>query len=91
MAHSPFLIVAIDGGAGDDDRSARAPSRAARFPPAHADTGSYYRAVTAGMLSHGVKPGGPRGSEGGADRSAAHDAGRGPIGAHGDRRPGARR
>jgi cytidylate kinase len=54
MAHSPFIIVAIDGGAAAGKSSA-ARALSDRFNLLHADTGSYYRAVTAGMLRHGVK------------------------------------
>ena len=56
MAHAPFIIVAIDGGAAAGKSSA-ARALSERFHLLHADTGSYYRAVTAGMLRHGVKAG----------------------------------
>jgi cytidylate kinase len=56
MAPAPFIIVAIDGGAAAGKSSA-ARALSERFHLLHADTGSYYRAVTAGMLRHGVKPG----------------------------------
>jgi cytidylate kinase len=54
MAPAPFIIVAIDGGAAAGKSSA-ARALSDRFNLLHADTGSYYRAVTAGMLQHGVK------------------------------------
>jgi cytidylate kinase len=54
MAGSPFIIVAIDGGAAAGKSSA-ARALSERFNLLHADTGSYYRAVTAGMLRLGVK------------------------------------
>jgi cytidylate kinase len=54
MAPVPFIIVAIDGGAAAGKSSA-ARALSDRFNLLHADTGSYYRAVTAGMLQHGVK------------------------------------
>jgi cytidylate kinase len=56
MAPSPFIIVAIDGGAAAGKSSA-ARALSERFHLLHADTGSYYRAVTAGMLRHGVAAG----------------------------------
>jgi cytidylate kinase len=56
MAHSAFIIVAIDGGAAAGKSSA-ARALSERFHLLHADTGSYYRAVTAGMLRRGVAAG----------------------------------
>ncbi len=53
MADVPFLIVAIDGGAAAGKSSA-ARALGERFHLLHADTGSYYRAVTADMLRRGV-------------------------------------
>jgi cytidylate kinase len=55
MADSRFLIVAIDGGAAAGKSSA-ARALSERFHFLHADTGSYYRAVTAEMLRLGVSP-----------------------------------
>jgi len=53
---SPFLIVAIDGGAASG-KSSTARALAARFPLLHVDTGAHYRAITAEMLRCGVRPG----------------------------------
>jgi cytidylate kinase len=53
MAGSHFIIVAIDGGAAAGKSSA-ARALSERFNLLHADTGSYYRAVTAEMLRRGV-------------------------------------
>jgi cytidylate kinase len=56
MPGKPFIIVAIDGGAASGKSStARALSK--RFNLLHADTGSYYRAVTSEMLRRGASPG----------------------------------
>jgi cytidylate kinase len=56
MSGQPFIIVAIDGGAASGKSStARALSK--RFNLLHADTGSYYRALTAEMLRRGAEPG----------------------------------
>ncbi len=66
-APSPFIIVAIDGGAAAGKSSA-ARALSERFHLLHADTGSYYRAVTAGMLRHGGQAGGSGGGEGGPGR-----------------------
>jgi len=52
---SPFLIVAIDGGAASG-KSSTARALAARFPLLHVDTGAHYRAITAEMLRHDVRP-----------------------------------
>jgi CMP/dCMP kinase len=52
---TPFLVVAIDGGAASG-KSSTARAVAARFPLLHVDTGSHYRAVTAEMLRRGVSP-----------------------------------
>jgi len=53
MAGSPFIIVAIDGGAASG-KSSTARALAERFHLLHADTGSYYRAVTAELLRGGA-------------------------------------
>lgn len=52
---SPFLIVAIDGGAASG-KSSTARALAARFPFLHVDTGAHYRAITAEMLRRGIAP-----------------------------------
>jgi cytidylate kinase len=51
-----FLIVAIDGGAASG-KSSTACALAERFNYLHADTGSYYRALTADLLHRGVRAG----------------------------------
>jgi cytidylate kinase len=56
MSDKPFLIVAIDGGAAAGKSSA-ARALSERLNLLHADTGSYYRAVTAEMLRRGASPG----------------------------------
>jgi cytidylate kinase len=53
METSPFLIVAIDGGAASG-KSSTARALSARFHLLHVDTGSFYRAVTAMLLRRGV-------------------------------------
>jgi len=53
---SDFIIVAIDGGAAAG-KSSTARALGERFNLMHADTGSYFRAVTAEMLRLGVSPG----------------------------------
>ena len=54
MAASPsFLIVAIDGGAAAG-KSSTARALSEKFNLLHADTGSYFRALTAEMLRRGV-------------------------------------
>jgi cytidylate kinase len=55
MSASPFLIVAIDGGAASG-KSSSSRTLSERFHFLHADTGSYYRAVTAELLHRGVTP-----------------------------------
>jgi cytidylate kinase len=55
MSASPFLIVAIDGGAASG-KSSSSRTLSERFHFLHADTGSYYRAVTAELLRRGVTP-----------------------------------
>ncbi len=56
MTAKPFIIVAIDGGAAAG-KSSTARLLSERFNLLHADTGSYYRAVTAEMLRRGASPG----------------------------------
>jgi cytidylate kinase len=53
MASSPFLIVAIDGGAASG-KSSSSRSLSDRFNFLHVDTGSFYRAITAEMMRRGV-------------------------------------
>jgi cytidylate kinase len=53
MAANPFIIVAIDGGAASG-KSSTARALSERFNLLHADTGSYYRAVTSEMLRCGA-------------------------------------
>ena len=55
MPRSPFLIVAIDGGAASG-KSSTSRTLSERFHFLHADTGSYYRALTAELLRRGVTP-----------------------------------
>ncbi len=55
MSASPFLIVAIDGGAASG-KSSSSRTLSERFHLLHADTGSYYRALTAELLRRGVTP-----------------------------------
>lgn len=50
---SPFVIVAIDGGAAAG-KSTTARALSARFNFLHVDTGSYYRAMTAELLRLGL-------------------------------------
>ena len=52
-APAPFLIVAIDGGAASG-KSSSSRLIAERFNLLHVDTGSFYRALTAGMLRAGA-------------------------------------
>ena len=54
MPGKPFIIVAIDGGAASG-KSSTARLLSDRFNLLHADTGSYYRAVTAEMLRRGAR------------------------------------
>ncbi|HEY1764422.1 MAG TPA: (d)CMP kinase [Opitutaceae bacterium] len=56
MPALPFIIVAIDGGAASG-KSSTARVLSERFNLLHADTGSYYRAVTAELLRRGASPG----------------------------------
>lgn len=55
MPSSNFLIVAIDGGAASG-KSSTSRTLSERFHLLHADTGSYYRAVTAELLRRHVTP-----------------------------------
>ena len=54
MTPSPFLIVAIDGGAASG-KSSTSRALSERFNFLHVDTGSFYRAVTAELLRRGVR------------------------------------
>ncbi|HEY5079723.1 MAG TPA: (d)CMP kinase [Opitutaceae bacterium] len=56
MPGKPSIIVAIDGGAASG-KSSTSRALGERFHLLHADTGSYYRALTAEMLRRGVSPG----------------------------------
>ena len=56
MGLSPFIIVAIDGGAASG-KSTSSRRLSERFNLLHADTGSYYRALTAELLRLGAAPG----------------------------------
>lgn len=56
MGNSPFIIVAIDGGAASG-KSSSSRTLSERFNLLHVDTGSYYRAITAELLRRGVAPG----------------------------------
>jgi cytidylate kinase len=53
MSNPAFIIVAIDGGAASG-KSSTSRSLSERFNLLHADTGSYYRALTAELLRRGV-------------------------------------
>ncbi|PTY01229.1 3-phosphoshikimate 1-carboxyvinyltransferase [Opitutus sp. ER46] len=53
MPSSPFLIVAIDGGAASG-KSSSSRALADRFNLLHVDTGSFYRAITAELLRRHV-------------------------------------
>jgi cytidylate kinase len=55
MPSPTFLIVAIDGGAASG-KSSTSRTLSERFHLLHADTGSYYRAVTAELLRRHVTP-----------------------------------
>lgn len=54
MASSPFIIVAIDGGAASG-KSSSSRTLSERFHLLHVDTGSYYRAITAELLRRNVE------------------------------------
>jgi len=53
MASTPFIIVAIDGGAASG-KSTSSKVLADRFNLLHVDTGSFYRGITAEFLRRGV-------------------------------------
>lgn len=53
MAISPFIIVAIDGGAASG-KSSSSRTLSEQFNLLHVDTGSYYRALTAELMRRGV-------------------------------------
>jgi cytidylate kinase len=53
MAPSPFIIVAIDGGAASG-KSSSSKILSERFNLLHVDTGSFYRHLTAELLRRGV-------------------------------------
>ncbi len=55
MASSPFIIVAIDGGAASG-KSSTSRALAERFNLLHVDTGSFYRHLTSELLRRGLKP-----------------------------------
>jgi cytidylate kinase len=55
MAKSPFIVVAIDGGAASG-KSSSSRTLSERFNLLHVDTGSFYRALTAELLRRGVSP-----------------------------------
>lgn len=55
MATSPFIIVAIDGGAASG-KSSSSRTLSERFDLLHVDTGSYYRALTGELLRQGIQP-----------------------------------
>src|SRR5882724_11765243 len=52
---SPFIIVAIDGGAASG-KSSTSRAISERFNLLHVDTGSFYRAVTSELLRQGLTP-----------------------------------
>ena len=54
MSADSFIIVAIDGGAASG-KSSTARVLSERFNLLHVDTGSFYRAITAEFLRHGVR------------------------------------
>ena len=54
MTASPFIIVAIDGGAASG-KSSTSRALSERFNLLHVDTGSFYRAVTAELLRLGLR------------------------------------
>ncbi len=54
MSASPFIIVAIDGGAASG-KSSTSRALSERFHLLHVDTGSFYRAVTAELLRLGLR------------------------------------
>src|SRR3954468_24695487 len=58
MGSSPFIIVAIDGGAASG-KSSSSRTLSERFNLLHVDTGSFYRALTAELMRRGVPPADP--------------------------------
>ena len=54
MTASPFIIVAIDGGAASG-KSSTSRALSERFNLLHVDTGSFYRAITAELLRLGLR------------------------------------
>jgi CMP/dCMP kinase len=54
MSESPFIIVAIDGGAASG-KSSTSRALSERFNLLHVDTGSFYRAVTAELIRQGLR------------------------------------
>jgi cytidylate kinase len=56
MGSSPFIIVAIDGGAASG-KSSSSRTLSEQFHLLHVDTGSYYRAITAELIRRGAAPG----------------------------------
>lgn len=58
MSPTSFILVAIDGGAASG-KSSTARALSERFHLLHADTGSYYRALSARLLHSGVAPAAP--------------------------------
>jgi cytidylate kinase len=56
MGSSPFIIVAIDGGAASG-KSSSSRTLSERFHLLHVDTGSYYRAITAELIRRGTAAG----------------------------------
>ncbi len=52
---SPFIIVAIDGGAASG-KSSSSRTLSERFNLLHVDTGSFYRALASELLRRGVQP-----------------------------------
>jgi len=52
---TPFLVIAIDGGAASG-KSSTARALSARFNLMHVDTGSFYRAITFKLLEAGLAP-----------------------------------
>ena len=56
MTASPFIIVAIDGGAASG-KSSTSRALSERFNLLHVDTGSFYRAITAELLRLGLRAG----------------------------------
>jgi len=53
VSSSPFIIVAIDGGAASG-KSSTSRAISERFNLLHVDTGSFYRAITAELLQRGI-------------------------------------